>query len=224
LTQSALLIKVLSDDTHIRRNAAMHPETLSPAEELSFLRSLAEAGRDAPLTAGPYLVAGGGWFGVASLLIGLQDLGFFALQGNVMAALMLGAVAGFAVTLYLLIRRDSRHVPNTTNRVVGAAWSAVGLGIFAFFVAVAIVAARSGNGFIMNSIALAVLTLYGSAWQLTGAVTGQRWMTRVTVLTFASLLIVAAAVGTPYAWVAYAVALVVSAVVPGLYLMRLARA
>lgn len=202
----------------------MHPETLTPAEDLSYLRSLAEAGRDAPLTAGPYLVAGGGWFGVASLLIGLHDMGFFALQANVMAAVMLGATAGFAVTLYLLIRRDSRHVPNTTNRVIGAAWSAVGFGIFAFFVAVAIVAARSGNGFIMNSIALAVLTLYGAAWQLTGAVTGQRWMTGVTVLTFASLLIVAAAVGTPFAWVAYAVALVLCAVLPGLYLMRLARA
>jgi hypothetical protein len=202
----------------------MQPEIVRTAEDLSFLRSLAEAGRDAPVTAGPYLVAGGGWFGAASLLIGLNDMGFLALPGNVIVALMLGATAGFAVTLYLLIRRDSRHVPNTANRVVGAAWSAAGFGIFSFFVAVAIVAARSGNGFIMNSIALAVLTLYGSAWQLTGAVTGQRWMTGVTVLTFASLLIVAAAVGTPYAWVAYAAALALSAVVPGLYLMRLAQA
>jgi hypothetical protein len=202
----------------------MHPETVSSAEDLSFLRSLAEAGRDAPLTAGPYLLAGGGWFGVASLLIGLHDMGFLALPGNAIVALMLGATAGFAVTLYLLIRRDSRHVPNTANRVVGAAWGAAGFGIFAFFIAVAIVAARSGNGFIMNSIALAVLTLYGSAWQLTGTVTGQRWMTGVTVLTFASLLIVAAAVGTPYAWIAYAAALALSAVVPGLYLMRLAQA
>lgn len=201
----------------------MHPDAVSPAENLSFMRSLAEAGRDAPLTAGPYLVAGGGWFGAASLLIGLHDMGFFALQANLMAALMLGATAGFAVTLYLLIRRDNRHVPNMTNRIVGAAWSAVGFGIFAFFVAVAIVAARSGNGFIMNSIALAVLTLYGAAWQLTGAVTGQRWMTGVTILTFTSLLIVAAAIGTPYAWIAYAVALALSAVVPGLYLVRLAQ-
>lgn len=202
----------------------MHPETVSPAEDLSYLRSLAEAGRDAPLTAGPYLVAGGGWFGAASLLIGLRDIGYLALQAGAIAALMLGATAGFFVTLYLLVRRDSRHVPNMANRVVGAAWSAAGFGIFAFFVAVAIVAARSGNGFIMNSIALAVLTLYGAAWQLTGAVTGQRWMTGVTILTFASLLIVAAAVGTPYAWIAYAVALALSAVVPGLYLVRLAQA
>lgn len=202
----------------------MHPETVSSAEDLSFLRSLAEAGRDAPLTAGPYLVAGGGWFGVASLLIGLNDMGSLALPGNVIVALMLGATAGFAATLYLLVRRDSRLVPNTANRVVGAAWSAAGFGIFAFFIGTAIVAARSGNGFIMNSIALAVLTLYGSAWQLTGAVTGQRWMTGIAVLTFASLLIVAAAVGTPYAWIAYAAALALSAVLPGLYLIRLARA
>lgn len=201
----------------------MNPDVASSAEDLSFLRSLAEAGRDAPLMAGPYLVAGGTWFGVASLLIGLHDLGFLALQASVMVALMLGATAGFAVTLYLLVRRDRRHVPNTANRVVGAAWSAAGFGIFAFFVAAVIVAARSGNGFIMNSIALAVLTLYGSAWQLTGAVTGQRWMTGVTVLTFASLLIVAATVGTTHAWVAYAAALALSAVAPGLYLMRLAR-
>jgi hypothetical protein len=40
----------------------------SPSEDLSFLRSLAESGRDAPLMAGPYLIAGGGWFAAASLI------------------------------------------------------------------------------------------------------------------------------------------------------------
>jgi hypothetical protein len=35
-------------------------DTSSSANDLAYLRSLAEAGKDAPLSAGPYLVAGGG--------------------------------------------------------------------------------------------------------------------------------------------------------------------
>jgi hypothetical protein len=46
--------------------------TASPAhavEDLAFLRDLAESGRDAPFGGGDYLIAGGGWFALASLII-----------------------------------------------------------------------------------------------------------------------------------------------------------
>lgn len=39
-----------------------------PQGDLSFLRTLAERGLDAPLMAGPYLIAGGSWFAAASLV------------------------------------------------------------------------------------------------------------------------------------------------------------
>ena len=46
----------------------------------------------------------------------------------------------------------------------------------------------------------------------------------VTGLCFASMLVVALAVGTAWMWLAYAVALLLCAVLPGLALMRKARA
>jgi hypothetical protein len=196
----------------------------TPQDDLSFLRSLAVAGRDAPLQAGPYLVAGGGWFAMASLLLGLQALGVLALPAAAMWSVWLVAMVGFSATLFLLIRHDSQRVANTTNAVIGAAWSAAGWGIFAFFVAVYIVAARTDSYAVLNTVAPAVLVLYGVCWKLSAEITRQRWMNGVTALTFVALLLVAASIGTRWTWIAYAVALVLSGVLPGLYLMRLARA
>jgi hypothetical protein len=193
-------------------------------DDLNFLRRLAEAGQDAPLTMGPYLIAGGGWFGLASLAIGLAQLG--AIPGGVNAVLgqaMLIAVVGFAVTLFMLLRRERGRVQNTTNNTLGAAWSAVGWGIFFFFVAIFIVAARTGEGYLLNSISLVVLTLYAVAWKLSAAVSRKPWMNGIVFLTIVSLLTVAASIGSMFSWLAYAAALLLSAVLPGFYLVSLAR-
>lgn len=196
----------------------------APNDDLSFLRNLAEAGQDAPLTMGPYLIAGGGWFGLASLVIGLAQIG--AIPSGVNAVLwqsMLIAFVGFAVTLFLLIRRERGRVQNTTNNTLGAAWSAAGSGIFFFAVAIFIVAARTGEGYLLNSISLVVLTLYAVAWKLSAAVSRKPWMNGIVFLTVVSLLTVAASIGSMFSWLAYAAALILSAVLPGFYLVSLAR-
>jgi hypothetical protein len=196
----------------------------APNDDLSFLRNLAEAGQDAPLTMGPYLIAGGGWFGLASLVIGLTQIGAIPSGANaVLWQPMLIAFVGFAVTLFLLIRRERGRVQNTTNNTLGAAWSAVGWGIFFFFVAIFIVAARTGEGYLLNSISLVVLTLYAVAWKLSAAVSRKPWMNGIVFLTIVSLLTVAASIGSMFSWLAYAAALLLSAVLPGFYLVSLAR-
>lgn len=196
----------------------------APNDDLSFLRNLAEAGQDAPLTMGPYLIAGGGWFGLASLVIGLAQLR--AIPGDVNAVLwqaMLIAVVGFAVTLFMLLRRERGRVQNTTNNTLGAAWSAVGWGIFLFVIAISLVVARTGEEYLLNSISLVVLTLYAMAWKLSAEVSRKSWMNAIVGLTVVSLLIVAASIGSMFSWLAYAAALILSAVLPGFYLVRLAR-
>ena len=196
----------------------------APNDDLSFLRNLAEAGQDAPLTMGPYLIAGGGWFGLASLVIGLAQIGAIPSGANaVVWQSMLIAFVGFAVTLFLLNRRERGRVQNTTNNTLGAAWSAVGWGIFLFAVAIFIVAAKTGEGYLLNSISLVVLTLYAVAWKLSAAVSRKTWMNPIVFLTVVSLLIVAASIGSMFSWLAYAAALILSAVLPGFYLVRLAR-
>lgn len=196
----------------------------APNDDLSFLRSLAEAGQDAPLTMGPYLIAGGGWFGIASLVIGLAQLGAIPGGANAMVwQAMLIAVVGFAVTLFMLIRRERERVQNTTNNTLGAAWSAVGWGIFLFAVAIALVAVRTGEGYLLNSISLVVLTLYAVAWKLSAEVSRKPWMNVIVGLTVVSVLIVAASIGSMFSWLAYAAALFLSAVFPGFYLASLTR-
>jgi hypothetical protein len=193
-------------------------------DDLNFLRCLAEAGQDAPLTMGPYLIAGGGWFGLASLAIGLAQLG--AIPGGVNAVLgqaMLIAVVGFAVTLFMLLRRERGRVQNTTNNTLGAAWSAVGWGIFLFVIAISLVVARTGEEYLLNSISLVVLTLYAMAWKLSAEVSRKSWMNAIVGLTVISLLIVAVSIGSMFSWLAYAAALLLSAVLPGFYLVSLAR-
>ena len=202
----------------------MNTETSSPTSDVAYLRELAEAGRQAPPDAGPYLVAGGGWFALASLAIGLGEAGLIPASPSLPPVAMLVAFAGFAVSMALLMRRDRGKVQNDANRFVGAAWSAIGISIFVFWIAVMIVAARTGDGSILNSISLMVLAAYGAAWRFTGELFGKALGNAVTGLCFASMVGVALATGTPWMWLGYAAALVLCAVLPGLALMRQARA
>ena len=194
-------------------------ETLK--DDVSFLRNLAQAGQHAPLAIGPYLIAGGGWFGVASLVIGLIELGVIPGNASLMAMAGLGGSLGFALTLLMLIRRDRGQVQNLINDTLGATWSAMGWGIFLFCVAISLAAIRTGEETLLNSISLVVLTLYAVAWKISASVSRQAWMNIIVGLTALSLLILSLSLGSNYLWLAYSAALFLSGVAPGVYLVRL---
>ena len=194
-------------------------------DDLSYLRSLAEAGRNAPLAAGPYLLAGGGTFACASVVIGLAEFGMLPYPANSVAVpVMIGALLAFGLILAMLRKRDAGRAQNDTNRAVGAVWTAAGLGIFFYFVAVQVASWRMGSFALANSITLVVLLLYGAAWLVTALVARQNWMFGVAAVTALSMMLVAATLGTSATWFAYAAALVLSGVLPGVHLMRLSAA
>lgn len=195
----------------------------TPEENLAFLRQLATAGKDAPLMAGPYLIAGGGWFGAASLIQWPPLRELFGLDfGQAMLAWLLAA-AGFALHLTLLIRRDRNKVENSANRTVNAAWSGVGFGIFAFWLGVSAMAYQRGDGFVMNTISLQVLSVYGIAWTIAAAVTGHGWMKANAVFALLTVPVLGLFVGTGHEYLIYAIALALTAVVPGVRLVRFAQ-
>lgn len=200
----------------------MASATDNTAYDLDYLRRLAEAGRNAPLSAGPYLVAGGGWFGFASLLMGLLALADHPVRGNWTGAVFFAAAVGFGLHLAFLIRRDHSQIETNSNAAINAAWTAAGFGIFAFWAAATIVAIRHHSGFFMNAMPLLVLAVYGIAWWVAAVVSRQAWMKGVVAATYAGLLVVALAIGTRYVWLAYAVALLGTALLPGLKLVRIA--
>ncbi|MFM7707279.1 MAG: hypothetical protein ACKO9D_04540, partial [Gammaproteobacteria bacterium] len=118
--------------------------SVQPAEDLAFLRDLAESGRDAPFGGGDYLIAGGGWFALASLVVWAGAQGLFGLSLPSAHLVWLIAAVGSAGSLVYLIRRDRGLPQTTTNRALGAVWSALGWGIFAFWLGSFVLAERSG--------------------------------------------------------------------------------
>jgi hypothetical protein len=188
--------------------------------DLEWLRSLAESGRAAPLQTGPYLVAGGTWFGGASLILSLAQLRVLQLPNTAISWIWIVSAVGFAVTLFALIRRDRGEGERGANRLINATWSAAGFGIFVFWLSTAVLALRLGQGEIMSTMAPAVLTIYGVVWWVKGSLTGVSWMHAIAALSFASSVLVAAAAGTQFVWLTYTLALAACALLPGLYLLR----
>lgn len=189
--------------------------------DLSYLVGLAEAGRRAPLQTGPYLVAGGAWFGGASALLALAQLGILSLADAAVLWIWVAAAIGFGITLFTLIRRDGSQGEPGYNRLINAAWSGAGFGIFAFWAASMLMAMQLGNESVLYTISLAVLVIYGIVWWTSGSLTGVPWMRGIALISFASTLPVAVAVGTQFVWLAYTLALVASSLLPGLYLLRI---
>lgn len=198
-----------------------HPT--SPAADLSYLRNLADAGKNAPLMAGPYLVAGGSWFAAASLTqwVPLREMLGLTPQQAMLAWLV--AAAGFAAHLFMLLRGDRTKVENTNNRAINSAWSGIGYSIFAFWLGVTLMAYRSDEFFVMNSISLYVLSAYGVGWTLAANMTGRGWMQFNALMAFITVPVLGAFVGTGQEFLIYAIALILLAVVPGVRLMREAR-
>jgi hypothetical protein len=197
--------------------------TPSAAADLSYLRNLATAGQNAPLMAGPYLVAGGAWFAAASLLQWPVIRDVLGLDAGQAVLAWLLAAAGFAVHLTVLLRRDRGRAENTSNRAVNAVWSGIGWCIFAFWVGAAIMSYRKGDAFLMNAISLHVLAVYGVGWTVAAVMTGRGWMQFNAAMALLTVPVLGALVGTGQEYLAYAIALVLTAIVPGLRIMRESR-
>ena len=201
----------------------MNQENSAPAAaDLSYLRTLATAGQDAPLMAGPYLVAGGGWFAAASIVQWFPLRETLGLSPKLATLAWLVAAVGFAVHLTVLLRRDRGRAENHSNRAINAVWTGIGWAIFAFWVGVAAMAWRRGDASLMNSISLQVLSLYAVGWVVAAAMTGQRWMHVNAMIALATVPVLGLLVGTGHEYIVYAIALVATAVRPGHRLMRAA--
>lgn len=198
----------------------MVPAEHSPAEQLSFLRSLALAGQDAPLSCGPYLVAAGIIFGVASL-------GHWGIANGLLASpgpsYMLGWIAAalaYTVFLVVQIRRDQGRAESAANRAINSVWSAAGFSMFVAWASLWIVSWRQGDYTWMAAIPIFILALYGAAWSVAGMLTRRRWVNNVALAAFAATLLVAWMLDSRHVMLVYALALFACAAVPGLYLMR----
>ena len=193
-------------------------------DDLAFLRALAEDGRRAPLTGGSILAAAGAIFGLASVGQWLVLSGRVAASPLWLPLLWLAAVVLHTVYTIALKRRLGAATSPAGARANRDAWNGVAMGCVALFAALAIASWQARTLALLAFAPSIVLVLYGAAWWVSASVAKIPWIRAVAVGSFATALGLAFLVRTPLIWLAYAGALFVLALLPGLALMRRAAA
>jgi MFS family permease len=207
----------------------MTSQNEDPAADIAWMRRLAEEGSQAPVRGASILMAAGLIFGVASLFhwgqltdrLG-QVPGVIGIGWLVATILFLGVV-----TIVNLGMRRRTGVMTSANRAFAAAWSAVGFGIFALFVALMINDYRMGpdQGFTaMWLIPSIIFAFYGLGWAVTASMLRSRTLWLLAIASLIACPAMALLTGSTEQYLAYAAALFLLMALPGWMLMRQARA
>lgn len=194
------------------------------ADDLAYVRDIAEQGADAPSLSGRYLILWGGLGTLTTLLqwgvlkgmisfIAMNQLGFLWIGYAIIG--MIGTV------LITLSMRDRPGSSAANNKVSGLSWQIAGGGIFIYFVAVMLtVILRDMPVILFDTILPAAFLAYGTAYAAIAAVTrdGLKWLPVVGSIaaSFISMLLV----GLPELYLAAAAGLFTLTVIPGIIQLR----
>lgn len=197
------------------------------ADELAYVRALAEEGRNAPLVGGAIYAIWGGLIAIAALVQFAMQTGLIALSGPVGWSHWLAAFAlGWGLSVLVARRAGGKPGALTVgNRTAAAAWRAVGLFITGFFLTLFLVHDRfTGAGlpayFLFSLMFPVAFGLYGVAFYASAAAARIDWLKGFAFaawgFSFASLFLLT----SPYQMLVAAAGSLISASVPGLILMR----
>jgi hypothetical protein len=191
-------------------------------DDIAFMRDLAREGGNTPLLFGGVMVAAGLIFGLASVGHWMIATGVLRLPPWWFMVNWLTAAGVFGIVCTRLVRRaGTRHGSSSSaNRATSAAWSGVGLAIFASWAGLTAMAAMTGDWRVMNAFPVLILALYGAAWFVAGDMSRQGWLKLVALAAFAAAVALGALAASPHLMLAYAACLLLVAVVPGIVLMR----
>ena len=200
----------------------MSPQTL--ADDLAYIRDLAEAGQKAPLLGGRFLAWWGGLTTLAYLAHYAIAGGMFGLQPYMLAFLwvgyvMMGLAGSFA--LQTTLSHAKPGVASTGNRVSTLVWKSAGLFLGAYFTGAflkAVTGAGEYNAFIW-SVPL-VTGVYGLAQYVGGVIAGNRVLTLAGQAALVATVPAVLLVGSAGSWLVGASVAAVCVLLPGIILMR----
>ena len=203
--------------------------TEDPAGDIAWMRRLAEEGAQTPMQGNSLLMFGGLLYGVASLFHWGIVTGLVPLSND---QLWIGwgvATVAYWIILAVTIPRLRRGagVYTTANRAAGMAWTGMGWGIFAMFIAMAVLGARMGEESLDAMFALIpsiIMVFYGVGWAVHASMQRSRMLWVLSLASFAAAPLMALFAGRPEQYLAYAAALFLLMALPGWLLMRSARA
>ncbi len=197
------------------------PGTLS--SDLAYVRDLAEAGQNAPLLGGRFLVMWGGLVSLAYIGHFLIATAAFGLTPSAYWIMWLGFGLAGGIGQFLLVSalRGKPGGASTGNRVQGVLWTTSGFFLFVYFVGLMARVFFTGDGIegFYWSVPM-VLGLYGIGQFVTGAMTGSSALKFAGIAAFAGVLAATFLTGTEYIWLVGAASAFTAVFIPGLLMMR----
>ena len=197
----------------------MTDETSSLKDDISFLRSLAEAGKDRPVRGGVALILAGAIFGSVAVYEWLAIIGATRLSPAGFPILWFLALALFLVAMVWAMPRKGVAIAGPATRGFAIAWSGVGIGIIVMCLANVITLWRTFNPQALKLQMSTYICLYGVAWYISAGLAGKRWFRGVALASFAFALELALVPFGAYQMLSFAVAIVSLALIPGIYLV-----
>lgn len=197
------------------------PGTLS--NDLAYVRDLAEAGHNAPLLGGRFLVWWGGLMTVAYTGHYLIATEAFGIGPEMLWAwwLPITALGGLGQFALQHLNRSKPGVSSTGNRVQSIVWMSAGFVLFAFFMGVIGRILFFGGGYegFYWSVPV-VIGLYGLGQYVTGLIAENGALKFAGLAAFAGTTAAAILSHTEYVWLVGASVALFAVCVPGLMLMR----
>ena len=198
-----------------------------PAADIAWMRRLAEEGGQAPMQGNSLLMFGGLFYGLASLFHWAVVTGAAPLAENQLWIGWIVATLAYFVVLAVTIPRLRRGVSTTANRAAGIAWTGMGWGIFAMFIAMSVLGWRLADEAALNAmfalIPSIIMVFYGVGWAVHAEMQRSRMLWMLSLGSFAAAPLLALFAGTAEQYLAYAAALFLLMGLPGFLLMRAAR-
>ena len=202
-------------------------ETSDLSDEIAYVRSLAEEGRNAPLVGGASYVVWGLSICAAALTQFADSMGVIRLdRGLGWAPWILAFALGWGFSFWFGPRRHRKPGSRTVgNRTAGSAWFAVGIFISGFFATLFLVhdryaAAGVPDYFLFSLMFPVAFGLYGVAFFASATAARLDWLRWFAAAAWAFAFAGLFLLDSPYQMLLAAIGIFASAVVPGLILMR----
>lgn len=197
------------------------------ADDLAYVRSLAEEGRNAPLVGGFFYMLWGGLLGLAALTVYLDGVGALDLGAFAGRAPWIGAVAlGWALSL--TVGRSAHRKPGAAtvgNRTAMSVWFAVGVFLTAFWLTLIAVHDNYVDAglrphFIFGLMFPVGFGLYGVAFYATSVAARIGWLKFVAVAALGFSMLSLFFLDSVHLYLIAAIGSFFCAFLPGVILMR----
>ncbi|GAN67746.1 hypothetical protein [Acetobacter orleanensis] len=191
-------------------------------DDLAFLRTLAEAGRHPQLTCGPYFLAAGLVYAVASFLTWGLSLVGTPLATRAILWTWIASTIAWGPILWWLSRCET-HIAGATatiNHAISTVWTGMGQAMGVLFLCCAILTWRLETPVPWTVLPSIILAVYGAGWTATGLISRQGWMRLMAIGSLAAAILLAFVSGRPETFFVYGGVLVLLLVVPGWWMVR----